>query len=255
MSTFPKNPGISTLLMLTLLSVSQPDFAQHSMDSTIATIGASDHFTIRASSFLLPQRLPKWHYSQAISFSYVELPSVWTLEKVNTPMLTYQAKFTLPWGFNMQASLSTLVVSNRLNAGPFWNYSVNHFHFGIGYQVAYDFGYLAKYGYKTKFVAWEQQPSLTVGYSFKRYAVLLRGDLYWTNSANLVEAGHAVSLWDSFYNGYSVGATLEQRLYRNKILSCGFKISHIQYHFLAWPAFPVNQSRYYVPEFQITINI
>jgi hypothetical protein len=215
----------------------------------------TDSFDIKSASFILPRVLPEWHYYQAISFSYVDIPSAWALQRINTPMITYNAKFSLPLGFNMQASLATIYVSNRLNFGPFWNYSIHNYHFGIGYQFVYDFGTLNQYGYKTKFRGWEQQPSITVGYSFKKTAIILRGDLYETKSIDFVEGGHSVPMWNSFINGYSISACIEQRLYRNKMISVGIKLNNIRYHFLAWPAFPVNQYRYLVPEFQLGIRI
>jgi hypothetical protein len=129
-------------------------------------------------------------------------------------------------------------------------------HFGIGYQLVYDFGNLNQSGYRTKFSGWGQQPSITAGYSFKKIAIILRGDLYQTNSVDFVEGGHSVPMWSSsFINGYSVSASIEQRVYRNKLISVGIKLNNIRYHFLAWPAFPVNNYRYWVPEFQLGIKL
>ncbi|HEX4852275.1 MAG TPA: hypothetical protein VFV08_15775, partial [Puia sp.] len=134
-----------------------------------------DSFDIKSASFLLPQPRPKWHYYQNLSFSYIDLPSQWTLQNINAPMLTYSGKFSLPFGFNFQEGLSTLFVSNRFNFGPSWNYSIHNYHFGIGYQFAYDFGYLNGFGYNTTFSGWEENPSVTAGYSFKKVAIILRG--------------------------------------------------------------------------------
>ncbi len=214
-----------------------------------------DNFDIKNASFLLPGAHPSWHYYQSLSFSYVDIPAAWALEKINAPLLTYSGKFSLPGGFDMQASLATIYVSNRLSFGPFWNYSIHNYHFGVGYLFAYDFGHLNQSGYKTKLKGWEQQPTITAGYSFKKVAVILRGELYLTKSIDFVEGGHSVPMWDSFVNGYSITASVEQRLYRNKMVSVGIRLNSIRYHFLAWPAFPVNQNRYLVPEFQIGIRI
>ena len=213
-----------------------------------------DTFDIKKSSFILPQPLPAWKYSHSIGISYVVLPKDWTLDALNVPMLMYNAKYTLPYGFNFQAGLSTLFVSNRLNFGPFWNHSFNNYHVGIGYQVAFLFGYLGSFGYQTAIYGWEQQPSLVLGYSFKKAALTLRGDLYWTNSLNVDEGGHTIPTTSSFLNGFGVTASYEQRLYKNKLMTFGVKVSQLRYHFLAWPAFPVNQYRYIVPEFQLSLK-
>src|SRR6478672_2195124 len=74
-----------------------------------------DSFDIKRTSFLLPQPLPSGKYSQAISLVYVVLPKDWTLDVINAPTFCYEAKYTLPAGFNLQGSFNTLIVSSRLN--------------------------------------------------------------------------------------------------------------------------------------------
>jgi len=226
----------------------------HAQESGEQAVKSVDTFDIRQSSFFLPQALPKGKYYQNVSILYVVVPKDWTTETVNAPMLSYSGKYTLPYGFNLQASLATLVISNRINLGPFWNYSVNQFHFGAGYQVAYNYGFLKQFGFNTVLSIWEQQPSIAAGYSFKTTAVTLRGDLYWTNSIYQTQGGHTVPYTTSFINGYSVTGNLEQRLWKNRILSFGVKLNYLRYHIIAWPAFPVNLYRYWVPEFHVGLS-
>ena len=238
-----------SLIVLALLST-QANFAQ----AQKTTSPASDSFDIRNSSFLLPQHLPAGKYYQNASLLYVVVPKDWTTATISAPMLSYAGKYTLPYGFNMQASLATLFISYRLNLGPFWNYSINQFHFGAGYQVAFNYGFLNQFGFNTTLNIWEQQPSLAAGYSFKETAVTLRGDLYWTNSIYQTQGGHTVPYTNSFINGYSVMASLEQRLWRNRLMSFGVKLNYLKYHIIAWPAFPVNQYQYWVPEFHLGLS-
>ncbi|WCT14941.1 hypothetical protein [Mucilaginibacter jinjuensis] len=213
----------------------------------------NDNFDIKKYSFILPQPLPKGKYSQQIGIQYVVVPKDWTTEQITAPMFSYTGKYTLPYGFNLQASLATLFVSNRLNFGPFWNYSSGNLYFGAGYQVAYNLGWLKQFGFNTTLNIWEQQPSLTVGYSFKTMAVVLRGDMYLTSSLKETQAGHTIS-YPSFLNGYSVTGTIEQRLWKNHLMSFGFKFNYLKYHIIAWPAFPVNKYRYSVPEFDLGLS-
>ncbi len=237
------------IILLALLLASNYDQGQ--------TVGAAKTdtaaFDIKNSSFLLPQPLPKGKYYQSLFLQYVVIPKDWTTETVTAPMLGYAGKYTLPYGFNLQASLATLIISYRVNFGPFWNYSVDNFHFGAGYQVAYNLGFLNQFGFTTQLMIWEQQPSLAVGYSFKEMAVTLRGDLYLTSSLKETQGGHTIS-YPSFTNGYSVTANLEQRLWKNHLFSFGVKMNYLKYHLIAWPAFPVNQYRYWVPEFDLGLS-
>ncbi len=235
-------------ILLSLCTVIN-DYAQ-GKDSTIP----NTEYDIKTGSFLLPQPLPKGKYSHAIYLLYVVPPKDWTLDVVVAPMFNYTGKYTLPKGFNLQGGVSSLIISNRFNAGPFWNYTAGRYHFGIGYQVAFNFGLLRQFGFNTILTGWEQQPSVTVGYNFAKTAVTVRGDLYYTNSINFNEGGNVISNNDPFMNGYSVTTSFEQRLTRNKVMSLGFKINYLRYHIIAWPALPVNSYRYFMPEFQIGLN-
>jgi len=213
-----------------------------------------DHFDIRDASFLLPQCLPPGHYSSALFLLNIVVPPDWSHDIIKAPMFCYAGKYTLTNSLNLQGSLSTLFVSTRVNMGPFWNYSLPRVHFGIGYQVAFNYGVLKQFGFNTTLTGWEQQPSITIGTNFKTMALTLRGDLYWTNALYVSEADNTIPYTDGFLNGYSVSLNLEQRLWKNRVMSFGFKWNYLRYHILAWPAFPVNKYRYDVPEIQFGLN-
>ena len=241
--------GIFTLVSLVCFAVRGQDV------KSADTKDAADSFDIRKASFFLPQPLPASKYSHMIGLDYVVVPREWTLDIINAPMLYYAGKFTLPYGFNVQTSLSTLFVSYRFLLGPYWNYSINNFSFGAGWQVAFNYGILNQFGFNTKLVIWEQEPSLSVGYSFKKFSLTLKASTIWTNAYYENQGGHVVPHKNSFDDGYSVGAIIEQRLWKNRILSFGAKTSFLRYHIIAWPAFPVNQYRYWVPEFFIGLSL
>lgn len=211
-------------------------------------------FDIRDHSFLLPQPLAPWKYSHAIYLQYVVPPKDWTLDAVVAPMFSYTGKYTLPKGFNVQGGVSSLIISNRFNLGPFWNYTKGNFHVGIGYQVAFNFGVLRNFGFNTILTGWETQPSLTLGYNFEKTALTIRGDLYNTLDISLNEAGNTLTNNERFVNGYSILTSFEQRLTRKRVMSLGFKINYLRYHIIAWPALPASKYRYFMPEFVVGLN-
>jgi hypothetical protein len=214
-----------------------------------------DVFDIRKASFLLPQPMQKGVYKHAIAIHYVVPPTAWTLDMVKAPMFNYAAKYSLPRGFNLQGEFSTLFVSNRLSAGPFWNYRKDNFYLGLGYQIAFNYGVLKQFGFNTVLTGWEQQPSITIGHSFAKTALVLRGDFYYTNDITFSEGGHNVKNNDGFVNGYSVTGSFEQRLFGNRVMSLGLKVNYLRYHIIAWPALPVNSYRYLFPEFHVGLNL
>ncbi len=233
------------VIVVTINGSAQTEKAAHRRDTA---------FDIHRGSFLLPQPLPAWKYSQAISVYYVVPPKDWTLDMVKAPMINYSGKYTLPYNFNFQAGLSTLLVSNRLNFGPFWNIAFDRNYIGIGYQVAFNYGILKQFGFNTVLTGWEQQPSLTLGHRFERTALTIRGDYYYTSTLVFSEGGNDVPIARPFTNGYSVTGTFEQRLIGRRAMSLGLKINYLRYHIIAWPALPVNSYRYVIPEFQIGFN-
>jgi hypothetical protein len=235
------------VIIFSLLTVCMVGFGQKKKQT--------DSFDIYKASFNLPQPLPGGHYSSSISVLYVVTPSDWTLDNITAPMFYYQAKYTLPKGFNAQASLATLFISNQVTLGPFWNHALkNNNYVGLGWQVAFDYGILNQFGFQTTLTGWEQQPSVSFGHAFKKTALTMRGQLYWTNVLYFDEDKNVIPT-NSFINGYGLTALFEQKLYKNRALTLGFTMAYLRYHILAWPAFPVNQKRYWLPEFQVGLNL
>jgi hypothetical protein len=244
---------LTVLFLLILFSSIIRDSPAETLSSVSETI-VTDTFNIKSQSFLLPLRQQSGKYTSALTLLNIFTPKDWTLDMVKAPMFQYAAKYSLPHGFNLQASLSTLLISNRLTFGPFWNYSVDNWHFGVGYQGVYNYGILKQFGFHTKLTGWEQQPSILAGYSFQTMALTFRSDMYWTNILYLREGDNVIPFDDGYMNGYSFSLNLEQRITKSRVMSFGFKWNHLRYHIVAWPAFPVNSYRYDVPEIQLGLN-
>src|SRR5215469_4056481 len=149
-----------SLLLLSILATTETSQGQQP-DSVPARHTTADSFDIKKASFLLPQALPAGKYSQSFYILYLVLPRDWITQIIKAPVLYYTGKYTLPYGFNLQGGLATLLVSNRINLGPFWNYSKGNYHLGLGYQVVFNYGFLNDFGFHTTLTGWEQQPSVT----------------------------------------------------------------------------------------------
>jgi hypothetical protein len=246
-NTFSNHSKSRTILVFSMLISCLFSFGQKKQEDT---------FDIYKASFLLPQPLPGGHYSSSISVLYVVTPKDWTLDNITAPMFSYQAKYTLPKGFNLQAGLSSLIISNRIYLGPYWNYQISKGNYvGLGWNVAWNYGRLMQFGFATTLTGWEQQPSITFGHAFARTAVTVRADLYWTNVLYISEDKNTLTAANGLINGYSFSASFEQKLFKNRAITLGLKMDYIQYHIIAWPAFPVNGKRYWMPEFQIGLNL
>ena len=116
MNTCRNHHKCRTILVFSMLVFCLSGFGQKKQEDT---------FDIHKASFFLPQPLPSGHYSSSISVLYVVTPQDWTLDNVTAPMFFYQGKYTLPKGFNLQAGLQSLFISNRIYLGPYWNYKID----------------------------------------------------------------------------------------------------------------------------------
>jgi hypothetical protein len=246
-NTFSKFWKTRTAMVFSLLVSSICGFCQKKTDS----------FEIHKASFFLPQPLPGGHYYSSISVLYVVTPKDWTLDNVTAPMFSYQAKYTLPKGFNIQGGLSSLIISNRIYIGPYWNYRINNSdnYVGLGWNVAWNYGRLNQFGFATTLTGWEQQPSISFGHAFAKTAVTFRADLYMTSALYISEDKNTLQTANGFINGYSFSAGFEQKLYKNRAINFNLQMDYIQYHIIAWPAFPVNGKRYWMPEFKVGLNL
>jgi hypothetical protein len=234
-----------TIFYLLLISVTVANGTETEIDSS----------SIKNNSSILPVRHPKGTYLHSIGIQYVVPPKDWTLDIVKAPMFNYSGKYSLPGGFDIEGGLSTIIVSNRFYAGPYWNWDNDNFHIGVGVQVAYNLGYLSEFGFKTVLTGLEEQPSITLGYNFNRTAIILRGDLYYTSDLSVSEGGHTVDFNEHFINGYSFLLAYEQPLHNKTLMYLGLKMGYLRYHIIAWPALPVNSYHYWVPEFHVGINL
>ncbi len=252
MNIFTLNKTVIFLFFSLIFSLSFSNVEAETTTSNVETV--KDSFDIKNESFLLPERQASGKYSSALTLLSIFVPKDWSLDMIKAPMISYAGKYSLPKGFNLQASLSTLFISNRVTLGPFWNYSVDKCHFGVGLQAVYNHGVLKQFGYNSKLTGWEYQPTFLFGYSFQTMALTFRSDLYWTDVLYLRGGDNVITFDESFMNGYSFSLNLEQRITNDRVMSVGFKWSYLRYHILAWPAFPVNSYRYDVPEVQLGLN-
>ena len=234
--TIARLPPITFCLILSYFAYSQDD------------VVLNDTLDIKTKTFLLPNRTASGEFRHMISITRYFLPSDWTNIAVNAPMFNYIARVSLPLGFSVEGGISTLVVSNKFMLSPRWTYSRNNFHAGVSYQYGYNLGFLNERGFPTLVTSWSRLPSISLGYSFPRSAITLKAGLEYIGDI-FYQTGENVTRSSNFeLNGSFIGAILEQRLTKKHLMTFGFEINHVNFVMLAWPAFPVNNKTYYVPQ-------
>lgn len=214
-------------------------------------------FDIREKSMYLPVPQKAGKFDHSITLAQIYLPKQWLELAISGPMVEYKANFALPKGFSIQGNLNTLIVANELRLGAQWSHSfTDHLHFGIGYQVGFEYGFLRQFDYNNTIRVWEHHPMIRVGYSFKKVAFTLQGKIDWMSSAKLSLDDYATSnITGSMFNGYSFGLFIEQRLTRRNSICFGFISNFNKFNILGWPALNTVDHKYFIPEVNIGFKL
>jgi len=214
-------------------------------------------FDIRRESMYLPAPQESGRFGHSLALVQIYLPKDWLERSISGPMVEYKVNYALPKGLELNGSFRTLVVANDLRAGFAWKYSFSpSWHMGVGYQLAFDFGFLRTYGYDNTVRILQHHPVLRLGYNKKDIAFTVQGKLDYISSARVsLGAYETDNLIRYLFNGFSCGAFIEQRLTRHHSVSFGFIANFDKFIILGWPAFNTIHYKYFIPELNIGFKL
>jgi hypothetical protein len=205
-------------------------------------------FDIVQSSILYPHTLKPGYFKSEVALSQVKLPFDWLETSAQAPLFHYHAVIGLPKSFSIDSRFSTLFVANQLTLGPRWGKQFDRISFNTGFDVAYAFGFLNILGFDSSVSTWINYPNLSLGYKTKDIVFTLKAELSVVTSNSSRQGENEIVSDKNFFNGYTLGIYLEQRLWKNHIFILGFKNTYAKYHFMGWPAFSTFNRFYNIPE-------
>ncbi|MFM7850902.1 MAG: hypothetical protein ACKO96_03080 [Flammeovirgaceae bacterium] len=205
-------------------------------------------FDISTRGIFYPQLLKPGKLKQEVALSQVKLPFDWLETSVQTPLLHYHAVVGLPKKFSLDARLSTLIIANQITLGPRWGVFGDKLSFNIGYDLAYAFGALNVSGFDSSVSTWINYPNFSLGYRINDVLFTLKSEISVVTSTSSRQGTNEVVSDKNFFNGYTVGLFIEQRLWKNHVFILGFKNTYAKYHFMGWPAFSTFNRFYHIPE-------
>ncbi|MDZ4714513.1 MAG: hypothetical protein SH819_03500 [Cytophagales bacterium] len=208
-------------------------------------------FDITQASLYYPHRFVPGDLKMEVALSQIKLPFDWLETSVQAPLFQFHVNYGLPKNFSLDSRFSTLLVSNQISVGPRWHFQRNKFSFNLGYDVGFAFGYLNQFGFDTSASTWINYPNFSLGYRLGEITFTLKGEVVIVTSLFSSQGDNVVESEKNFFNGYTLGLYMEQRLYRNKVLVLGIKNNYARYHYMAWPAFSTFNRFYSMPEFYI----
>lgn len=208
--------------------------------------------------FIFPEPLKNGVYKHSVGLGLADLPEDHVEEAsdmIRGPIFNYQLRYGLPKNFNFYASVNTNIVTFHFSAGPRWHYRVDQWAFGLGYDLAYWFGTLNQFGYKSKVNGWFHYPNITIGYASNKFALSLKGEIIIQTSLTTKSDEVEVSNSHNSFNGTVVGIYIEQPLWKQNVVIIGLKMYYTRFYYPIWAALPTFDRYFYIPEITIGFNL
>ncbi len=211
-----------------------------------------------ANYFIYPDHFAFKQFRSTVGLSLSDLPEDMVEEGsdfIRGPLFNAQALFGLPENFQIYGGFYTNFITYHFSLGPKWNHQINRFAFAIGYDIAYWFGTLNQFGFKSKVNGWIHYPNITLGYDFKKFAISIKTEAIIqtgrTEKADDVEVSSSLNT----FAGVIIGIYVEQPLWKDQYLLLGLKSNITKFYYPIWAAFPTFNRYFYIPEFVVGFNL
>jgi hypothetical protein len=214
-----------------------------------------EEFDIVRESLLLPHPRKVHVVKTAFIIQKFKFPEPWLEGDYHVPFINVQATMGLKRNFSAELKVGTIFVSNQVQAGFRWHRRVNsNFFFNAGYDIAAVYGALnplIQQGFNTRVHAIIHCPNVSLGYVYKDMAFTLRGEMNVVAHVKIRAGENIISDDRNFYNGFSIGLFLEQRLWKNNVVIMGLRNNYQKFSYIAWPAFSTFNRFYNIPEISV----
>ena len=207
-----------------------------------------DTFDITMHCLRFPHELKKYGFQIGTGFFMAKPPMDLLENAIQAPIFNVHMNYGLPWHLSLEGDVSTIIVSNQFALGPRFGYSFRNFSFNIGYDIAFVYGQLKQAGFNNSTKNWINYPNLSLGYKLKKMAFTLKTEGVYVTSVTQVTDGMELSKTSNFYNGFTVGLYIEQRLWKDNVFIFGIKDNYEKYYWPTWMLFTTFNRFYHIPE-------
>ncbi|CAN5287230.1 hypothetical protein BH09BAC3_BH09BAC3_37630 [soil metagenome] len=209
-------------------------------------------FDIIRASLYYPQTPNVRKIKIALLVQKFKFPEAWLEGAYHVPFLNVLGRVGLKKNFTAHFSLGTVVLSNQLALGFKWNRQFDDkFSFNIGYDIAGVYGSFSLADFDSEVGAIVHYPNFAFGYRYKDVAFTIKTELSVVGHATIRNGENVISDDEDFYNGFSVGIYMEQRLWKNNVVIFGLRNHYNKFNYIAWPAFSTFNRFYHTPELSI----
>jgi hypothetical protein len=206
---------------------------------------------LTANTYYFPEAAGPKNIRQVVGLSLAKLPEdvVETDDVFRAPLFAYNIKYGLPEHLNLEAGVTTNIVTYHFSLGPSWNTASGRLGLSVGTDLAFWFGQLKQFGFNTKTNGWVLYPNVSAGYAFDNFTLSAKAEVVLNLSKSSKNGENELSDNTDFYNGYTVGLYLEQPLWKANYVVVGARATYLKFYYPMWAAFSTFDRAYYIPEF------
>jgi hypothetical protein len=204
-------------------------------------------------SYLYPQRMQPGNLKYLAGMSLANLPEdvIESDDLFRAPLFKFHTLYGIPHNFLLEGSVNTNLITWQLSLGAKWNYVFDKFSFAVGYDVAYLFGGLRRFGFDSSVKGWMNYPNITVGYKFSKFTISAKGELVVVTSLTQTADDLEVASDINAFSGYTFTVVVEQPLWKENYLLVGLKINWVKFYYPQWAAFSTFDRLFFIPELTI----
>jgi hypothetical protein len=209
-------------------------------------------FSIDSSSLRFPFHHKLWGFKIGAGLQMVLPPKDLLENAIQAPLVNIHMNFGMPWKFSLEADVSTIIVSSQVAIGPHLGFNIKNFGVNIGWDFAFFYGQMKQGGFDNRSYGWIQYPNLSLGYKLKDMAFTLKGEIVYVTRVSQSSGENTLTRTKDFYNGFTVGLYIEQRLWKNHVFIIGLKDNYEKFFWPTWMLFTTFNRYYHIPELSFT---
>ena len=206
---------------------------------------------IANGSFFHPSIMRNGEYKHELSLVLAKLPED-QVEAVSSwiyaPLFTYHAKYGLPYGFNLNGHFSTNIITYQFRVGPQWSYDFGKISLSANPDIAYWFGQLKEFDFKSSVNAWSGYLNVFLGIEFEKFTLTFGAGSEFLFSLSQKADDIETSITKNILAGYSFSVLIEQPLWKDNFISLGVKFNYMRFYWPAWAVFPTWDRFNFLPE-------
>lgn len=240
-----------TLIIFLFFNISYL-FAQ--IDSSLA-VRPRRVFDIEKNSYILPHIWRPGELKLIVGLTSTKFPLDYVESALRIPLIDLSATVGLPKGFDLSADITSIYIANQARLGLHWNRQGKAISTKLGYDVGFIFGGLTQFGFNNRTSAWSHYPNASFGFKLKDVAITIKSEVNVITYITTTAGGIKVTEFSDFFNGGSLGAYIEQRLWANHVLIIGCRDNYVKYYYPVWPSFSAFNRKYHNIEFILALII